>query len=244
MANWFYKHGDGEIGPIDEQTMYAWVKAGSIRRAHLIRSDRSPEWRRADEWLGEMYPNSRAPDLLAKIATNYFESDGLCFFPVVDVVDGFCRISMLYQNRCSGHCRAEISLRAVPNFWLRSPNKKILVFDIDCKGGEYGVVSQFYGIKSWWQGKTAEFQVEGKASYPDGKGDLLRIEKGQQVESKTFGSEILRLLVAILTRGHVILDDGVSKVHLALPPNVAEEVPEEWPPQSEVLWTMDEVAAG
>ncbi len=243
MANWFYKHGNKEIGPIDEPTMYAWVRAGVVGRAHLIRSDRSVEWRRADECLGEMYPNSRAPDLLASIAAPYFESEGLCFFPVVDVVDGCCRISMFYQNRFSGHCCAEISLWAVPSFWLRSPNKKILTFDIDCMGGEYGVVSQFYGIKSRWQGRRAEFEIEGKASYPDGKGDVLRYEIGLEADRKGVRYDIYRVVVAIISMGHVLLGRASGKVCLALPDGVAEEVPEEWPAQGEILWTMDEIAA-
>lgn len=242
MANWFYKHGDAEIGPIDERTIRAWVKGGSIARSQLVRSDASAEWQRADVCFSDLFPKSKAPDLLAQVAARYFECDGLCFFPVLDVVDGYCRANLFYQNRFSGNCRAEVSLSAVPNFWSRSANKKTLVFEINCSGGEYGVVSRFCGINSRWQGKTEEFNIEGKATYPQGKGDLLRIERGLSAQGTETSDTVLLGLLAIISLGHLMVHHESARVCLALPDGVPEEVPDDWPQDAEILWTMDEAA--
>jgi len=50
-----------------------------------------------------------APDLLPDVADNYFERDGLCFAPKIDVRAGLCWFHVYFQNRYDRPCRGTIS---------------------------------------------------------------------------------------------------------------------------------------
>lgn len=238
-TNWFYENNGRTIGPIDEQTMQSWVRSGLIAQTQNVKSEESAQWRRAEECFGDLFPKSKAPDLLADISQNYFECDGFCFTPVLEAQNRMCRVNLYYQNRYSHPCHADITLRPFPDYWGRRAARKPLVFKIDCAGGEYGVIRQYYGIKVGYQGKQVRFKLGGKSSWPKGQGELLRLKKGLNAEEM---DSSWMLFQALLTLIGLHISHSSAGLDVELPNNVADTVQDNLPPEREILWTMDQLA--
>src|SRR5262249_25999603 len=118
-----------------------------------------------------------------------------------------------------------------------------LLIKVDCSGGEFGVVRQFCGINPGKQGKVAGFTVNGKSAYPDGKGEMLRIERGLNAEKEDPALSCMRIILGVMTLGFMILLQKPAKTFFALPRNVAEQSPPHASPETGVLWTIPQELA-
>ena len=237
MVMWFYKNGNKSIGPIDEGTMRDWIKQGSIAPSQMVRADGSDDWQRADGCFQDLMSTSKVPDLLADIAGIYFECDGLCFKPVLDTAVGKCRVNLYYQNRYNRDCRAQITLTPCPRgFWPRQTGMPPLTIEMNCAGGEFGFVRRLYAVPRDFQGKEMVFDLSGEATYPSGKGDMIRFRSGLRVlEREDTAVGIFRLLAVF---GGIIITRKPAKMAINLPKGVAEVVPEGYPPAKEILWSL------
>jgi hypothetical protein len=182
---------------------------------------------------------AQAPDILKERLEEgapLFESDGMTFAPRFEVRDGVWWLDVFYQNRFTGGCRADVSVVPMEGW---SPKGAVevppVVADIDCAGGEVGVVSYACPIAAKWQGKLMIYDVYAHADYPGGRGEQLREEAGRRVGGPTAGDAVAT--AALLMVGHVhIRGPRAGKMELRLPEGVAETLPDGLEPQQQTLW--------
>jgi hypothetical protein len=183
-----------------------------------------------------------APDILREQIGNYFERDGLCFAARLSVEDGLCRFNVVCQNRYIKPCFGTICF--VPVEGMSKDGSHLvapLIADVECAGGEVGVVSFPYPIALKWQGKIMVYDVMAKVKYPHGYGKLVRTPEGAPVgEITTDAMQTLKMAGALMF-GHLRLEK-IASCELRLPQGVVEIVPSEAVVRTEVLWEWQEPA--
>ena len=189
-----------------------------------------------------------APDVLAGVAPDCFECDGLCFAPTLEVADGLCWFNVYCQNRYDRPCRATVGF--IPMEGLsRSPGEPNdvppLITELDCDGGEAAVVRFPYPIGARWQGRIMIYDVTGVVRYPEGRGRLIRSRAGLPVRGPSSKhADALRLagvaalgMFGILAIG--LTDRPTASRELRLPEGVAEQLPPDVAQRTETLSVMD-----
>jgi hypothetical protein len=176
----------------------------------------------------------KLPDLLAKTISDfqyegdylegdYFERDGLCFAPVVQVKDGVCWIAMFFQNRYARPCTARVELR---KSWIGPKNLPPINADLSCPGGAFGVCRFPYAVPAQCQGRRCWFEVYATTSYPEGKGELLRFHSPRQAGE-----------AAVTT--FFTLAPGPNHCRIHLPHGVKADIGAAINPTTEILWQPD-----
>ena len=217
--------------------MRDWIKQGSVTTSQLVRREDSDEWQRADRSFADLMDPRKAPDLLAQVSPSYFECDGFCFMPLFDSSAGKCRISLYCQNRYSRPCHATISLTPRPGFWPNFVHMAPVVMSVTCSGAEFGVIRRLCAVPREWQGEKRTFNITGAASYPNGRGDMLRFHGGIQVLQPDFVAAKAFRLLLLFKHIHVSRKDAT--LTCTMPKPVAEVVNEVYPPERETLWLPD-----
>lgn len=181
-------------------------------------------------WLSTPTATHEAPDVLGEEFGSYFEGDGLCFNAGFAVRDGVCWANVVYQNRYNAGCAARIYLVPMEGWSPQGLNDvPPVVADIECGGGDVGVVHIPYPIARAWQGKIMIYDVMAQTDYPAGRGELVRRSGGMLVDppsTKSGAAEALET-AAWLMVGFVRLSDGRrGKIEVTLPQGVADAIPD------------------
>ena len=193
------------------------------------------------KWLVAPRPlEDEAPDVLAERVGGYYEREGLCFAPRLEVVDGLCWFTVYAQNRYS--LPAAGTAYFVP---MEGTSKggahdvPPVTVDIGCDGGEAVVVGVPYPVGKAWQGRVMVYDVLDRTRYPNGRGDLVRSPAGAPVGEPT--SELAEALktVGMLAVGHVRVWTPTASFETTLPCDVADHVPPGVSIRREVLWRPD-----
>jgi len=191
----------------------------------------------ASGWMWMTSPDplrNDVPDALVGYSP-FFERNGFCFVPQLNVRDGLCWFDVYFQTRWSGNCQAELYF--IPMEGMSSDgNHQVqpISVKIECAGGEVGVVKIPYPIGESWQGKIMIYDVAARTTYPDGKGDILRGREGTPVGEPS--SDLREALKAakILIAPMRMTKDAI--VEFQLPIGVQSANPPDAIIQTEMLW--------
>lgn len=127
-------------------------------------------------------------DKLAQVTGGrYFESEGLCFMPLVRVVNQrygnknhrIAEISLYYQSRYSGPCDAVIHLRPKVRAFCSHRGGRDVHFTFRCPPGGFGVVHQPVAVHPDLMGESVEVLVAAATNWPKTHGQKLRSHKGE-----------------------------------------------------------------
>jgi hypothetical protein len=205
-------------------------------------------------WLFAPRPLAReAPDVLAELVDHYFECDGLCFVPTLEVIDGICWFNVYCQNRYERPCRAALAFIPMEGMARSSDQRSDvppLVTNVGCDGGEVAVVRFPYPIASKWQGRIMIYDITGTVAYDGGRGRLIRSREGMPVRGPSSQhSDALRLagVAALGLFGIVAItlsDRPAASCELQLPEGVADRVPPGVEDRTETLWELDMPTGG
>jgi len=198
-------------------TVWAWrigLAMGVIATAFL--------WYRADN------TKEKLPDLLAQTirSFSYFEREGLCFAPVVQVQlkEGTCWIAMFFQNRYAGPCSCRVEmLPPLRPLWVGRYNLPPINAELHCPGGAFGVCRFPYAFPARYQGRKWRFDVYASTKYPQGRGEMLRFRAGIFAGSRDF-------FTLTSARGHC---------RIYLPSGVTNDIATATEPTTQILWQPD-----
>lgn len=171
-----------------------------------------------------------AEDVLGDRFGSYFEGEGLCFAAEFIVHDGVCWVSIFYQNRYNANCSSRAYIVPMEGWSVDGLNDvPPVVAEIECGGGDVGVLHIPYPIAKSWQGKIMIYDVMAKTTYPVGRGELVRRDGGMLVDppsSKTGDAVEALTTAALLLAGFVRISDGRrGKIETRLPEGVADVIP-------------------
>jgi len=183
------------------------------------------------------------PDMLLQETGKYFEREGFCFAPKLEVIDGCSWLKVIFQNRYSGHVSAKVVIRPPQRtFWFGRHKLPDIGVNIECPGGAFGVIRVPFPIQARYQGRSINFDLGADREYPQGKGALLRFREGRVVGS-------IRKMTSGYTAALFVLGPWVALALLALaqkaqaklrlPEDVAETAPADAEAQIEILWQPD-----
>ncbi len=118
-------------------------------------------------------------DVLGELGLDYLEREGLCFVLLPEVKDGRCGMTVIYQNRYSEPCSAEILLR--PKYESAKDGLKRLRFRVACEGAGAGSTSVPWSVPEVCQGRRIVYQIGADVAYSRDRGEMVRFRDGQRV---------------------------------------------------------------
>ncbi len=165
----------------------------------------------------------------------YYETDGLCFLPIVRMNGDQAEISVYYQNRYEGPAQAVVHLRPPEDSFVIKAGMRDVHFAFKADGGDYGVIHQPIAVPRHLQGEVIEVQLAAASHYPRAHGARLRREAGLPCGSLLvdWGGAAFKSGVHEVS-GEIELINPVT-LHLSMPTCVQEK-------PSEVLWKQERLA--
>lgn len=193
--------------------------------------------------LAMNYRPDRAPDLLRRRFPKFFDCNGFCFALTCGQRGDACEIQLWFQNRYDHPCRGRVALRPGPGFFLTRPRFAVVMFDVHCPPGAFGVTRIVMPVPAKLQGKRQKFEVGATGHFPEGQGKRLRFRAGLAVgNDSSFGNAFGTMLVAAGAMTGMIVLRKPAHVTLPLPTNVSEELSGQ-PATTELLWTLDQLTS-
>ena len=180
-----------------------------------------------------------APDLLRQVAGNYLDRDGFCFAFQASAQNGFCVVTVFFQNRFERSCTATIALRSAKGFLLQRSAIDTFGCNIDCGPGAFGRATFRIAVPAVLQGTSQTFEAGASVEYPNGKGRRLRYRDGISLRSNSnFRNAFGTALSLAGAAAGLIVFSSPAKVTLSLPSAVATTVPGASVPLVETLWRL------
>jgi hypothetical protein len=177
-----------------------------------------------------------APDYLYQHCGGFFDRGGLCFAVMLENMNGVCVLHIYFQNRFERPCIGRIALRPAKEFFGR-PNMDTIAFEARCDGGAFGVHRIAVGIPQKLQNRKVRFEVGASVEYPSGHGRRLRFRDGIALRANSeFKNTFVRSVTVAGALGGAIVLSKPATVTVAVPPDVAEEIPEEIQGVTTILW--------
>jgi hypothetical protein len=178
-------------------------------------------------------------DYLRPITGTYFNRDGFCFAFVANAVDGVAFVDAYYQSQRDTPSVGRIALRPARGFFMTRAKIESITFEIECPPAGFGVARIAIPLHEELQGKRQSFDVGASVRYPDGKGRRIRFCDGVFLRSNTnFGDSFGNALtIASAATGSIALSRPASTT-IDLPLGVAEDIPENIPPEIKKLWRL------
>lgn len=121
----------------------------------------------------------KLPDHLREVVGDvYYESDGLCFMPIVRANNGHAELSIYYQNRFENPACAIVHLRPPADSFVIKQGMRDAHFAFRTLGGAFGVIHQPISVPRHLQGEIVNVQLAAAAYYPRSTGTRLRKSRG------------------------------------------------------------------
>ena len=121
----------------------------------------------------------RLPDLLRGRVGTYFEVDGLCFAPKLEITPrGACVMAVYFQNRYAGRAEARVQILPMRRWWGMRHALPAAALSFDCPGGAFGVARASFPIAAKYQGRRMTFSITAATNYPQDRGEILRLRQG------------------------------------------------------------------
>ncbi len=112
---------------------------------------------------------------------NFFESNGLCFLPVLGTSAGRCQITIAFENRFTRRCEVAISLKPTRVAFKDVSDLPAVRFQFSCPPGGFGKATKTLRMPIRLAAQKVLYDVTAGCRYPDGKGDELRFKPGFKV---------------------------------------------------------------
>ena len=178
----------------------------------------------------------KAPDELRTITGGrYFETDGLCFMPLVRLNRGRAEISLYYQNHHENPCEVIVHLRPPAGTISMREGARDIHFAFLAQGRAFGVIHQPVGVDKKVQGQVIDIQLAAANRYTRGRG--ARIRKARGIPCGTLNVD---WGAAMRTLDHELIGEmemvNPTTLHLAMPTGVMEE------PPGAALWTKEQIS--
>lgn len=129
------------------------------------------------------YEDKLEDDLARRTMGHYYERDGLCFAPMVRVVehagDPQAEISVYYQSRYAAPCEAVIHLRPPAGTIYSHKGARDVHLAFTVPPGACGVIHQPVAVPYEHQGAALDIELAAAVHWPRGHGDCLRSREGQ-----------------------------------------------------------------
>lgn len=121
----------------------------------------------------------KLPDNLAQYAGGiYYESNGLCFIPVMRKSGKQAYIHLFFENRYENECNVIVHMKPPPESIQHRPDATDIHFSFSVPGGGVGVVKQPVAVHPKLQGSVVDVQVAAAVNYPHSHGAKLRSHEG------------------------------------------------------------------
>lgn len=171
----------------------------------------------------------KLPDELARRTMGvYYERDGLCFAPMVRVVESAggppqAEISLYYQNRFDNPCEAVIHLRPSQCSMYSHQGARDVHFAFTVQPGAHGVIHQPVAVPHECQGESVEVELAAAVRWPRGHGDCLRSRIGRPCGTFDVDWALAFRQSRHELGGEIELRDPV-RIRLTMPDGVREEM--------------------
>jgi hypothetical protein len=183
----------------------------------------------------------RVPDFLFDKFKAYYDRRGLCFVCDAVLEDGICFFRVHFQNRYSNPCKAKIALRARRRSALYRSGFHPVIFQIDCPAAGYGIASAPVPFDARFQGFQHTFEIGASVWYPARRGKMLRYRDGGLIRPNYKCHDPVGKFFAF---GRIFVRRFVSyeppSATLSLPHGVAETIPTNVVPKTEIIWQLDD----
>ena len=169
----------------------------------------------------------------------YFETDGLCFMPVVRIDDsGAAELSLYYQNRFENLAYAVVHLRTAEECFVIKEGMKDVHLAFTCGGGDFGVIHQPIRVPPRLRGQVVNVEMAAATRYPRSHGSRVRSHSGMPCGSLKvdWGGAAFRSGVHE-TCGEIDLVSPVT-LHLALPSAIRKRGAEP------MQWRQEQIVCG
>ena len=181
------------------------------------------------------------PDQLSElIGSQYFEADGVCFFPVIRNSDVGPELSIYYQNRFENPASVIVHLHPTGDSFVVIPNASDIHIAFTVGGGDVGIIHQPIFVPPKIQGDIVELKMVAVSHYPRSHGGRMRRHEGRFCGSMhvDWAGNAMRV-GAHEVDGTVALREPTT-LHLAMPKSChsAESNQRLW--RQEILFTPSE----
>lgn len=180
-----------------------------------------------------VYLQDKLNDDLAKVSGGqYFERDGLCFWPVVrvrrakgkdDAEKNVAEVCLYYQSRYSGVCEAVIHMRPPSGSIYSHKGASDLHFAFRTQPGGYGVIHQPIAVAREIQGQSIALEFGAAVRWPGLRGDKLRSKQGRACGTFNVDWSLAHRLSRHELCGEIDLIDA-TRVTLGMPTDVVTDL--------------------
>ena len=120
------------------------------------------------------------PDQLGElIGSEYFEADGVCFFPVIRNSEAGPELSIYYQNRFENPASVIVHLRPIGESFVVIPDATDIHIAFTVGGGDVGIIHQPIFVPDQLKGEIVELQMVAVSHYPRSHGGKMRRLEGR-----------------------------------------------------------------
>lgn len=181
-----------------------------------------------------VYVQDKLNDELARVSGGqYFECDGLCFWPTMrvrqlkgkdgDAVKSVAELCLYYQNRFSGVCEAVIHLKPPADSVYSHKGATDLHFAFRTQPGGYGVIHQPIAVSRAYQGELLPLEFGAAVRWPGLRGDKLRSKQGRACGTFNVDWSLAHRLSRHELCGEIDLINP-TKVSLGMPTDVVTDL--------------------
>ena len=182
----------------------------------------------------------RLHDQLADaVGSIYYETDGVCFLPLVRLdSSGAAELRLYYQNRFENPAHVVVHLRPTGPCFAVSHGGDDIHIAFTCGGGDFGVIHQPIRVPTALRGEVIDLRLAAASRYPRSHGGRLRSHEGMECGTVRvdWAGAAFRLGVHE-TSNEIELIDPVS-IHLALPRAIRQRGAES------MQWRQEQLFAG
>ena len=189
------------------------------------------------------------PDHLRAIFKKYFEREGFCFAPVVEVQDGASVLCIYFQNRYARDLVATVAMQpAAGSFRFSRPPLPSASVQVHCPGVAFGVARIPYAVPQDYRARRLAFEIAADVRYPNWCGPMVRMHGGMRcgcIANLSQGTRLLRALGGLAFG--IIHEEHPARTFLTVPHGVSDgpgtaqqiEVAILWQPPTEGIATSD-----
>lgn len=172
------------------------------------------------------------------VSSFYYETDGMCFMPIVRANGEQAQLSLYYQNRFENPAETIVHLRPPEDSFVIRPGMRDIHIAFRADGGDFGVIHQPISVPSHLQGEVVDVQLAAASYYPRSHGARWRREVGMTCGSLhvDWGGAAFKTGIHEVS-GELELINPVT-LHLSMPVGVRTEAEEQ------ELWKQVQLVAG
>ncbi len=181
----------------------------------------------------------KLPDHLKEVLGGiYYETDGLCFMPIVRANGDQAELSLYYQNRFENLAEVIVHFRPPEDSFVVRPGLRDIHIAFRADGGDFGVIHQPIAVPQHLQGQVIDVQLAAASYYPRSHGARWRRAAGMPCGSLMvdWGGAAFKTGVHEGS-GELELISPVM-LHLSMPAGVRTEADEH------DMWTQQQLVPG